>query len=75
MPFWYQVGNNSLFQVQYKNWVLLKAVNVDTEGQYYEVGQANTISNKIQLAADAYIKAGSTLVFSVKGEYSNEQDA
>lgn len=68
-------GNDSLYQIQFKNWVLLKAINDDEQGQYYEVGQANSISNKIRLANDAYIKAGSILVFYVKGEWSNESNA
>lgn len=57
MPFWYKVGNGSLHQIQYENWVLLKAIDDDEQGQYYEVGQANSISNKIRLASDAEIKA------------------
>lgn len=57
LPFYYKVGNGSLHQIQFENWVLLKAINVDTEGQYYEVGQAGSVSNKIKLANDAYIKA------------------
>jgi len=57
LPFWYKVGNGSLHQIQFENWVLLKAINVDTEGQYYEVGQDNSLSNKIRLASDAEIKA------------------
>ena len=46
-----------MYQVQYKNWVLLKAVDNDNQGQFYEVGQANELSNKIKLANDAKIKA------------------
>lgn len=35
-------------------------------------GQTNDISNKIQLAADAQLKAGDILTFYIKGEYDNE---
>lgn len=52
--------------------MLLKAIDNDEQGQFYEVGQADNISNKIKLAANAYAKAGSILVFTVKGEWSNE---
>ena len=72
LPFWYKVGNGSLFQVQYNEYMLLKAIDNDEQGQFYEVGQADNISNKIKLAANAYAKAGSILVFIVKGERSNE---
>ena len=55
--------------------MLLKAIDNDEQGQFYEVGQANEISNKIKLANDAKIKAGSILTFYVRGVYSNEQNA
>lgn len=64
-----------MYQIQYENWVLLKAVDNDNQGQYYEVGQAGSISNKIKLASDAQLKQGDILTFYVKGEWSNEQDA
>lgn len=35
---------------------MLKAIDNDSQGNYYEVGQANSISNKIKLADDAELK-------------------
>lgn len=37
--------------------MLLKAVDNDKQGQFYELGQTNKLSNKIKLASDAEIKA------------------
>ena len=51
---------------------MLKAYTSDTEGNYYEAGQADSISDKIQLAGDANLKAGDILTFYVRGVYSNE---
>lgn len=47
--------------------MLLKAVDNDSQGQYYEVGQANELSNKIRLATDAKIKARKYLNVLCKG--------
>jgi len=52
-------------------YLMLKAIDSDEQGNYYEVGQANSISNKIKLANDANLKTGNILTFYVKGEYNN----
>ena len=54
---------------------LIKANTADTEGHYYEVGTANSTSNKINIATDWFnsVKdkpgAGDIFEFVIRGEY------
>lgn len=50
--------------------MLDKADTSYTEGHYYEVGQADSISNKIEITSDWQLKAGDKLILYVRGEYN-----
>lgn len=72
LPFKYKVGANVL-QVYYMGQLLLQSSDdVGTDGHYREVGEADSISNKIKLTSDWSAETGEYFKFVVKGVYSNE---
>ena len=72
LPFYYKVGANVL-QVYYMGQLLLlSSDDAGTDGHYREVGEADTISNKIKLTTDWSADKGEYFKFVVKGVYENE---
>ncbi len=74
LPFYYKVGANVL-QVYYMGQLLLlSSDDAGTDGHYREVGEADSISNKIKLTTDWSADKGEYFKFVVKGVYSNETE-
>lgn len=72
LPFNYKVGANVL-QVYYMGQLLLlSSDDAGTNGHYREVGEADSISNKIKLTTDWSAETGEYFKFMVKGVYTNE---
>lgn len=72
LPFYYKVGANVL-QVYYMGQLLLlSSDDAGTDGHYREVGEADSISNKIKLTSDWAADKGEYFKFVVKGVYTNE---
>lgn len=72
LPFYYKVGANVL-QVYYMGQLLLlSSDDSGTDGHYREVGEADSISNKIKLTTDWSADKGEYFKFVVKGVYTNE---
>ena len=72
LPFYYKVGAGVL-QVYYMGQLLLlSSDDAGTDGHYREVGEANSISNKIKLTTDWSADKGEYFKFVVKGVYTNE---
>ena len=69
LPFYYKVGANVL-QVYYMGQLLLlSSDDAGTDGHYREVGEADSISNKIKLTSDWSADKGEYFKFVVKGVY------
>lgn len=69
LPFKYKVGANVL-QVYYMGQLLLlSSDDAGTDGHYREVGEADSISNKIKLTTDWSADKGEYFKFVVKGVY------
>lgn len=69
LPFYYKVGANVL-QVYYMGQLLLlSSDDAGTDGHYREVGEADSISNKIKLTTDWSADKGEYFKFIVKGAY------
>lgn len=69
LPFYYRVGANVL-QVYYMGQLLLlSSDDAGTDGHYREVGEADSISNKIKLTSDWAADKGEYFKFIVKGAY------
>lgn len=72
LPFYYKVGGNVL-QVYYMGQLLLlSSDDVGTDGHYQEVGEVDSLSNKIKLTTDWSAETGEYFKFVVKGVYENE---
>lgn len=72
LPFKYKVGANVL-QVYYMGQLLLlSSDDAGTDGHYCEVGEADSLSNKIKLTTDWSAETGEYFKFIVKGVYENE---
>lgn len=72
LPFYYKVGANVL-QVYYMGQLLLlSSDDAGTNGHYVEVGEADSLSNKIKLTTDWSAETGEYFKFIVKGVYENE---
>ena len=69
LPFKYKVGANVL-QVYYMGQLLLlSSDDAGSDGHYREVGEADSISNKIKLTTDWSADKGEYFKFVVKGVY------
>ena len=69
LPFKYKVGANVL-QVYYMGQLLLlSSDDAGTDGHYREVGEVDSISNKIKLTSDWSAETGEYFKFVVKGVY------
>ena len=70
LPCYYKVGQDVL-DVYLEDERLIKSSDeAGTDGHYVEVGEADSISNKIKIATDWAVEAGMTFEFVVRGEYS-----
>ena len=69
LPFYYKVGANVL-QVYYMGQLLLlSSDDAGSDGHYREVGEVDSISNKIKLTSDWSAETGEYFKFVVKGVY------
>ena len=72
LPFYYKVGANVL-QVYYMGQLLLLSSDDEgTDGHYRELGEVDSISNKIKLTSDWSAETGEYFKFVVKGVYEND---
>ena len=70
LPCYYKVGQDVL-DVYLEDERLIKSSDeAGTDGHYVEVGEADSISNKIKITSDWAVEAGMTFEFVVRGEYS-----
>ncbi len=71
VPFYYKVGTDVL-DVYYVGQRLIKCSTYDDlgTGHYSEVGENNSISNKIKITSDWKASMGNYFEFVVRGEYS-----
>ncbi len=69
LPCYYKVGQDVL-DVYIEDERLIKSSDeAGTDGHYVEVGEADSISNKIKITTDWAVEAGMTFEFVVRGEY------
>lgn len=73
LPCNYKVGAEVL-DVYLNGERLVKADSADTEGHYYEVGEKDSISNKIKITVDWKLEAEDLLDLSVRGEYNDSEE-
>ena len=73
VPANYKVGANVL-DVYLNGEKLIKATSLDTEGNYYEVGEVNSISKKIRITSDWEAIQGDVFEFVIRGEYSDTSE-
>lgn len=52
--------------------LLVSSDEQGTDGHYVEVGEVNSVSNKIKSTRDWSLKVGDILEIVVRGEYSND---
>lgn len=70
LPTHYKVGQDVL-DVYLEDERLIKSSDeAGTDGHYVEVGEADSISNKIKITSDWAVEAGMTFEFVIRGEYS-----
>lgn len=70
LPCYYKVGQDVL-DVYLEDERLIKSSDeAGTDGHYVEVGEADSISNKIKITSDWAVETGMTFEFVVRGEYS-----
>lgn len=70
LPAYYKVGQDVL-DVYLEDERLIKSSDeAGSDGHYVEVGEADSISNKIKITTDWAVEAGMTFEFVVRGEYS-----
>ena len=72
LPCNYKVGAEVL-DIYLNGERLVKADSADTEGHYYEVGEKDSISNKIKITADWKLEAEDLIDLSVRGEYDDSE--
>ncbi len=72
MPCYYKVGQGTLDVYINGERLILSSDDAGTDGHYREVGEANSISNKIKLTSDWGAGASDSFIFVVRGEYSND---
>lgn len=72
MPCYYKVGQGTLDVYINGERLKLSSDDAGTDGHYREVGEANSISNKIKLTSDWGAGANDSFIFVVRGEYSND---
>lgn len=72
LPFYYKVGANVLQFYYMGQLLLLSSDDAGSDGHYREVGEADSLSNKIKLTTDWSAETGEYFKFVVKGVYENE---
>lgn len=72
LPFYYKVGNDSLIVFYEGLFLKLARDGTKASGSYIEVGEAETISNKIKITDDWNAESGDCFEFIVKGVYTND---
>lgn len=74
IPCYYKVGQDVL-DVYIEDERLIKSSDeAGTDGHYQEVGELDSISNKIKITTDWAVEAGMIFEFVVRGEYSNDTE-
>ncbi len=73
LPCNYKVGQNSLDIFLNGERLLLSSDDIGTDGHYREIGNNNSISNKIKLTTDWKLEIGDVLGIVVKGEYNDTE--
>ena len=73
LPINYKVGTDVL-DIYLNGERLLKASTTDSEGHYYEVGEADSISNQIKITDDWNLDAGDIIEIVVRGEYTDDTE-
>lgn len=72
LPFYYKVGANVL-QVYYMGQLLLlSSDDAGTDGHYRELGEVDSLSNKIKITTDWSAETGEYFKFVVKGVYEDD---
>lgn len=72
LPFYYKVGANVL-QVYYMGQLLLlSSDDAGSDGHYQEVGEVDSLSNKIKITTDWSAETGEYFKFVVKGVYGDD---
>ena len=74
LPCFYKVGQNVLDVFLNGERLILSSNNAGTDGHYVEVGEINSISNRIDATTDWHFKEGDILELVVKGEYVNDTE-
>ena len=72
IPCNYKVGTDALDVYLNGERLILSSDEAGTDGHYVEVGETDSISNKIKITSDWAVEAGMTFEFVVRGGYSNE---
>lgn len=72
LPFYYKVGANVLQAYYMGQLLLLSSDDVGSDGHYREVGDADSLNNKIKLTTDWSAETGEYFKFVVKGVYSDD---
>lgn len=73
LPCYYKVGTDCL-KVRLGSEVLIKAIDNDNQGHYYEVGTVSSISNTIKLTSDWSLDVGDVIILEVQGVYENDTE-
>ena len=69
LPCYYQVGQEVLDVYLDTERLALSSDDAGTDGQYREIGDADSISNKIKTTTDLQLETGDILTLVVRGEY------
>lgn len=72
LPFYYKVGANVLQVYYIGQLLLLSSDDVGTDGHYQEVGEVDSLSNKIKITTDWSAETGEYFKFVVKGVYGDD---
>lgn len=66
------IKDANVLEVYYNGERLIKAESDDSQGHYYELGDAGAVSNQIRLTSDWEALPGDVFEFVIKGVYTNE---
>lgn len=71
LPCKYEVGKHVLDVFLNGERLILSSDEAGTDGHYVEVGEANSVSNKIKITTDWSLQVGDVLGLVVRGDYSD----
>lgn len=71
LPCYYKVGQDVLDVYYDSERLILSSDTAGTDGHYLEVGEADSISNKIKTTSDWSLEKGDILTLVVRGEYND----